>query len=141
MDSTGLPGSIVRIMGISSVIVTLWVSVVRAQDDFGGGDDAGGADLDLESMSGPEGGGGDGGEAALDKQGPPKSFLEETTLALQQLGLILGVAFMVAFLFLLMIGVEKAWEKMGEKYQEMTGKQETEEKDPASLVGTFSRYK
>ena len=50
---------------------------------------------------------------------------------------------MVFMGFLVMVGVEKAWDKLGEKYQQVTGKKqpELEEKDPASLVGTFSRYK
>ena len=67
------------------MIVTLLISIVTAQD---GMDDAG-ADMDLESMMG-----GDTGEMdqnpALVKQVVEKSFLEETTLALQQLGLIIG---------------------------------------------------
>ena len=54
---------------------------------------------------------------------------------------VAGVAFMVGFLFMLMVGVEILWEKAQEKYQEVTGKPQQEEKDPASLVGTFSRYK
>ena len=37
--------------GLAAVIVTL----VSAQDDFGGGDDAGGADMDMDSMLGPPG--------------------------------------------------------------------------------------
>jgi hypothetical protein len=48
---------------------------------------------------------------------------------------------MVGFLFMAMVGLEKLWEKMEEKYQEVTGKAQEPEKDPASLVGTFSRYK
>ena len=48
---------------------------------------------------------------------------------------------MVGFLFMAMVGLEKLFEKMGEKYQEVTGKSKEPEKDPASLVGTFSRYK
>jgi hypothetical protein len=48
---------------------------------------------------------------------------------------------MVGFLFMAMVAFEKLWEKMEEKYQEVTGKPQEPEKDPASLVGTFSRYK
>ena len=38
-------------------------------------------------------------------------------------------------------GIEKLWEKMEESYQSMRGKPPPQEVDPASLVGTFSRYK
>lgn len=139
MDRVISSALVTSVVNMISVALTLLISGVIAQDDFGG-DDAG-ADMDLESMMGGDGGGGDGGDPSLVKKMKPKSFLEETTLALQQLGLIIGVAFMVAFLFMVMIGVEKMWEKVGEKYQEITGKNQPEEKDPASLVGTFSRYK
>ena len=67
------------------MIVTLLISIVTAQD---GMDDAG-ADMDLESMMGGDTGGMDQ-NPALVKQVVEKSFLEETTLALQQLGLIIG---------------------------------------------------
>jgi len=127
------------IVNMTNMIVTLLISVVTAQDDFGG-DDAGGADMDLESMTQDTGEAGDKDPSSVEKV-EPKSFLEETTLALQQLGLIIGVAFMVFMGFLVMVGVEKAWDKLGEKYQQVTGKKQPEEKNPASLVGTFSRYK
>ena len=52
-----------------------------------------------------------------------------------------GVAFMVGSLFMLMVGVEVLWGMAEEKYQEVTGKPQEPEKDPAALVGTFSRYK
>jgi hypothetical protein len=67
------------------MIVTLLISIVTAQD---GMDDAG-ADMDLESMMGGDTAGMDE-NPALVKQVVEKSFLEETTLALQQLGLIIG---------------------------------------------------
>jgi len=69
------------------------------------------------------------------------TVIQQTTLALQQLGIVIGVAFMVAFLFMVMIGIEKLWEKLEESYQSMRGKPPPQEVDPASLVGTFSRYK
>jgi len=122
-------------------VVGLLTGLTEAQDDFGGGDDAGGADLDLESMMGQDGGAMNSKGSASLKPYKEKTFLEESTLALQQLGVIIGVAFMVGFLFMLMVGVEILWEKAQEKYQEVTGKPQQEEKDPASLVGTFSRYK
>jgi len=139
MDQVISPALVTWAVNMISLAVTLLISGVIAQDDFGG-DDAG-ADMDLESMMGGDGGGGDEDNPSLVKNIKPKSFLEETTLALQQLGLIIGVAFMVGFLFMVMVGMEKMWEKAAEKYQVMNGKNQPEEKDPASLVGTFSRYK
>ena len=72
------------------MIVIVTIRTVLAQDDFGGGDDAGGADMDLESMMG-----GDSGGANTKNQGQPntvreKSFSEESELALKQLGVIVG---------------------------------------------------
>lgn len=137
---------IIQVQGLTSCLInlviavgTLFVSYASAQDDFGS-DDAG-ADLDLESMMGSS-----GNENMKQGQATPRNFiekslLEETSLALQQLGVIVGVAFMVGFLFMVMIGIEILWEKVQEKYQEATGKNQEPEKDPASLVGTFSRYK
>ena len=53
----------------------------------------------------------------------------------------LGVAFMVALLFLLLIMLERVWEAAGQRFQELTGKPRQQVADPAELVGTFSRYK
>ena len=55
--------------------------------------------------------------------------------------LFAGVCFMVGSLFMVMVGVEILWGKVEEKYQKLTKKTKQQEKDPASLVGTFSRYK
>ena len=56
--------------------------------------------------------------------------------------ILLGVCFLVGFLFMAMVGVEMAWEKAMDKYNNYRGKNNTsEEQHPASLVGTFSRYK
>ena len=72
--------------------VILFISIVTAQDDFGGGEDAG-ADMDLESMMGGDSGGMDDKNPSLFKKVVEKTFLEETTLALQQLGVIIGEDF------------------------------------------------
>ena len=74
------------------VQVILFISIVTAQDDFGGGEDAG-ADMDLESMMGGDSGGMDDKNPSLLKNVVEKSFLEESTLALQQLGVIIGEHF------------------------------------------------
>ena len=88
MDQVISPALVTWAVNMISLAVTLLISGVIAQDDFGG-DDAG-ADMDLESMMGGDGGGGDEDNPSLVKNIKPKSFLEETTLALQQLGLIIG---------------------------------------------------
>ena len=73
------------LFNIASVILSL----VFAQDDFGGGDDAAG-DLDMESMLIPP-----GSDAKSDPNAPKptvklKSLVEESISALQQLGFIIG---------------------------------------------------
>jgi len=120
------------------VLLTLVMSRVTAQDDAG-------ADMDMESMMGGDVGEVDEKNPAQAQQVVEKTFLEESVLAFKQLGVIFvsGVAFMVGFGFMAMVGIETLCEKMGEKYEKVTGKprEQIEEKDPASLVGTFSRYK
>ena len=119
------------------------------------GQDDAGADLDMESMMGDTGGGGAeqvGGKAAV-----VLTQIEQTTRALQQLGIILsrlrrqgdrvqiifvtGVAFLVSFLFMVMMAVEKTWEQLMKSYENCEGKGQGQEEDPAALVGTFKRYK
>ena len=73
------------LFNIASVILSL----VFAQDDFGGGDDAAG-DLDMESMMQTP-----GSDAKSDPNAPKptvklKSLVEESISALQQLGFIIG---------------------------------------------------
>merc|ERR1719348_799695 len=104
------------------VVVVLCISAVITQDDFGGGDDAGGADMDLESIMGGDSAGGNNKNTAQVNPVKEKSFTEESILALKQLGVIVGVAFMVGSLFMLMVGVEILRGKLEEKYQKMTGK-------------------
>jgi len=116
------------------VLLTLVMSRVTAQDDAG-------ADMDMESMMGGDVGEVDEKNPAQEQQVVEKTFLEESTLAFKQLGVIFGVAFMVGFGFMAMVGIETLCEKAGEKYQAVTGKPREPEKDPAALVGTFSRYK
>ena len=74
---------------LAVLVATLYICTGTAQDDFGGGDDAG-ADMDLESMTGGDGGGQDSKNAANNKKFGEKSFSEESILALQQLGVIIG---------------------------------------------------
>ena len=83
--------------------------------------------------------------------------IEQTTRALQQLGIILsrlrrqgdrvqiifvtGVAFLVSFLFMVMMAVEKTWEQLIKNYNNCEGKGQGQEEDPAALFGTFKRNK
>ena len=48
---------------------------------------------------------------------------------------------MVGSLFMLMVGMEILWGKVEEKWRKVTRQTKQLEKDPAALVGTFSRYK
>ena len=59
----------------------------------------------------------------------------------QELGMVIGVAFLVGILFLLMIYVEKAWTSTTDRLHDMCGRKPKDEEDPAALVGTFKRYK
>jgi len=122
--------------GLVLKLLVVLLGLAAAQDDAG-------MDMDMDSMLGGDTGAtGDG--AGPGTTAKKKTFEEESIDALKQLGFILGVAIMVGFMFFLMIMVEKGLEKVGEKYQEITGKTadpEMHEKDPASLVGSFSRYK
>merc|ERR1719391_783398 len=116
-----------RRVAVGSVVVL--ATVVMGQD---GMEDM----TDMDSMlAAPSGG--DGGGGGSHKKEKELTVIQQTTLALQQLGIVIGVAFMVAFLFMVMIGIEK----LEESYQAMRGKPPPQEVDPASLVGTFSRYK
>ena len=67
---------------------------------------------------------------------------EQTLLALQQLGMIVGVALLVGGGFMLMVGIELSIMWMVEKCEKMMGKQVVKDpEDPAALVGSFKRYK
>ena len=66
----------------------------------------------------------------------------QTLLALQELGIVIAVAFMVGGIFFLMIFVEKIWDHVTTVYQKKFGSyKEDDVEDPAALVGTFKRYK
>merc|ERR1719412_650207 len=66
----------------------------------------------------------------------------QTLLALQELGIVVAVAFMVGGMAVLMIFVEKIWDQVMTVYQKKFGNyKEDDVEDPAALVGTFKRYK
>ena len=58
-----------------------------------------------------------------------------------QIIFVTGVAFLVSFLFMVMMAVEKTWEQLMKSYENCEGKGQGKEEDPAALVGTFKRYK
>ena len=72
-------------------LLSVIIGVVLGQDDFGGGEDAGGSDMDLESMMGGTGG---GAKTTNNPNFKPKivekSLFEESVSAMQQLGFIIG---------------------------------------------------
>ena len=70
------------------------------------------------------------------------SLQRQTLLALQELGIVMGMAFMMAFMFMLIVYAEKLMESLYLGYRRHLCKvAEDEEADPAALVGTFKRYK
>jgi len=71
------------------------------------------------------------------------SIAHQTTQALQ-FGVLVGVALLVGVLFMINVGVELMCISISEKFSEKFNRQRTpdiEDLDPASLVGSFKRYK
>ena len=65
-------------------------TIVSGQDDFGGGDDAGGAEMDESSLGLDSAGVAGPGSPNADETFKIKSIFEESLAALQQLGFIIG---------------------------------------------------
>jgi len=106
--------------------------------DEGGGDDA--SDGLDPSLLGEDGPGGNGGLFSLGSQNRARLALQ-SIVAVQELGMVIGVAFLVGVLFMLMIYTEKLWTKTIDKLSDICGKKKIQEESPADLVGTFKRYK
>ena len=67
---------------------------------------------------------------------------EQTVLAAQQLGIIVGVALLVGGGFILMVWIELSIIWVVEKCSKLFGKQIVKDpEDPAALVGSFKIYK
>ena len=67
---------------------------------------------------------------------------EQTILAAQQLGIIVGVALLVGGGFMLMVWIELSIIWVVEKCSKRFGKQIVKDpEDPAALVGSYKRYK
>ena len=113
-------------------------------DDGGGGGDM--ADLTDPSLMGDMDDGAVGvmgsGGLGLGNHKKLANLKVQTLLALQELGIVIAVAFMVGGIFMLMIFVEKIWDSVMTAYQKkFGGYKEDDVEDPAALVGTFKRYK
>jgi len=101
---------------------------------------------DLEAGGGCEATGTCGGDAnsMIKLRLPNLTVFEQSILAAQQFGVIVGVALLVGSLFMLMVGFEIVLQKIEDKCSKMCGRktlQDAEAPDPASLVGSFKRYK
>ena len=102
-------------------------------------------DMEDPSLMDPElTGGGMIGANGLGSHANLANLQVQTLLALQELGIVVAVAFMVGGIFMLMIFVEKIWDQVMTAYQKKFGtykEDDVENADPAALVGTFKRYK
>lgn len=73
-----------------------------------------------------------------------KSIGEQTFQAALQLGVLVAVSLLVGVLFFVNIGIELCCDAVWNKITDFCGRSkgtDIEEQDPASLVGTFKRYK
>ena len=108
------------------------ISNVLCMDDIPAEEDAGGGDV-----AAPAAGAAPGAVFPL-----KKSVWDQTVLAAQQLGIIVGVALLVGGGFMLMVGIELSMIWVVEKCSELLGRQTVKDpEDPAALVGSFKRYK
>ena len=81
-------------------------------------------------------------DGLMGKGGQTASLKNQTLLALQELGIVIGVALMVCIIFMLMVFFETVCTKVTDLYQKRFGNEdEMDAEDPAALVGTFKRYK
>ena len=130
----------------------LWGARAASAQDMGmddGGGDTGGDDMSdvLDPTLMGMGGQNNGlmyGAGAYGPGGSVSSLANlkvQTLLALQELGVVVGVAFMVAGIFLLMVYMEKFWTSVVTRYNKKFGNPVDDVEDPAALVGTFKRYK
>merc|ERR1719153_90710 len=73
------------------------------------------------------------------------TLAEQSTRALIEFGIIVGVAIMVGSMFMAMVGAELLYDHLCDKVREIFKQQkpapDIERLHPAELVGTFSRYK
>jgi len=73
-----------------------------------------------------------------------KTIAEQTIQAALQFGVLVGVALMVGVLFMLNVGADLLYTAICDKYTSAFSKHkpvDIEDQDPASLVGSFKRYK
>merc|ERR1740128_35111 len=77
---------------------------------------------------------------------PPRpTWSQQSTLAIMQFGIIVGVAIMVGSMFMAMVGAEMLYDHLCDKVRAIFKQEklapDIERLHPAELVGTFSRYK
>ena len=110
----------------------LHILAVHTMDDIPAEEDAGGGDVAAPAA----------GAAAGPVFPLKKSVWDQTVLAAQQLGIIVGVALLVGGGFMLMVGIELSMIWVVEKCSQLLGTQTVKDpEDPAALVGSFKRYK
>lgn len=88
-----------------------------------------------------EGAGGSGGLILPGGMSSSAKLANQSLMAVQELGMVIGVALIVAVLFFLMIFLEKIWTSTADKIHDVCGRKPKDEENPAALVGTFKRYK
>jgi len=120
------------------ILIQCWISSINfgcvAQDDFQ--DDAG-ADTTGSSGKGPN-------SSNKNDNKQTKTIAEQTIQAALQFGVLVGVALMVGILFMLNVGADLLYTAICDKYTSAFSKHkpvDIEDQDPASLVGSFKRYK
>ena len=137
------------IMSLLTWLLSLVFHLTSAQDMGDMGDDGGGGGgedmsdvLDPTMLMGEDGSmdfamtGATGGKNGIE------SLRNQSVVALQELGIVIGVALMMGSIFLLLVYMEKAFDALATKYNQRFGaKSAQDEESPAALVGTFKRYK
>ena len=119
---------------LSRLFSFFWLrfSVVYCMDDIPADEDAGGGDVAVAGA----------GAGVVGGDPQKRSVWDQTVLAAQQLGIIVGVALLVGGGFMLMVGIELSTIWVVEKLSKLLGTQTVKDpEDPAALVGSFKRYK
>jgi len=151
---------------VISVCVGQGMDDAGGNEDSGGQDDLSSSDPSLVNPSNKQGygrdvptqlvemngggsknRGGKGGSSKKDSKSNAQSMptmAEQTIQAALQFGVLVAVALLVGILFFLNIGLDLFLDALKEKLSSAFGDRkevDIEDQDPASLVGTFKRYK
>ena len=79
--------------------------------------------------------------AGVFAKGRMSTLEAQTSNAFQELGFVIGVAIVVAILFLLLVYTEKLVDCLVDKWQTRKGQKPKDVEDPAALVGTYKLNK